>query len=288
LLQTGNQAVSQCRDRLLPAWNLLGSAGQGINLAQAQRRMPVSMHPPHHAGSQQAKLMTSPESADLFARSWSLYDLITEHNYMFHREIYTEVAGLLKQRADHGNYRLLDLGCGNARYLAPALIQSPPGHYQGVDLSEDALEEARAYLDGLADVQLRHGDLLSAIESTTESWDVIFTGYALHHLSREEKLRLFHAAGRCLSDGGWLLMVDVVREEGQSREDYLDDYLKFMRESWTKVPEDQLDEACAHVEAHDYPESLSTLSDMACSSGLTKSHVASRYGQHYTAMFSRG
>ena len=65
--------------------------------------------------------MTSSESADLFARSWSLYDHITEHNYMFHQEIYAELAELLKQRHDAGQYRMLDLGCGNARYLVPAL-----------------------------------------------------------------------------------------------------------------------------------------------------------------------
>lgn len=83
-------------------------------------------------------------------------------------------------------------------------------------------------------------------------------------------------------------MVDVVREEGQSREDYLDEYLKFMRECWTKVPEDQLDEACAHVEAHDFPECLSTLNEMAEASGLTHSQLISRHGQHHMVMFSRG
>ena len=46
--------------------------------------------------------MTSSESADLFARSWSLYDHITEHNYMFHQEIYAELSELLKQRHDAG------------------------------------------------------------------------------------------------------------------------------------------------------------------------------------------
>jgi len=31
--------------------------------------------------------MSSPKSAEIFTRSWSLYDLITEYNYMFHDEI---------------------------------------------------------------------------------------------------------------------------------------------------------------------------------------------------------
>ena len=231
--------------------------------------------------------MTSSESADLFARSWSLYDHITEHNYMFHQEIYDELAELLKQRHDAGQYRMLDLGCGNARYLVPALLKAMPAHYQGVDLSQVALDEAAGYLAELPSVTLTHGDLLQAVESTSDTWDVIFTGYALHHLPAEDKARFFQAAARCLSPGGWLVMVDVVRQEEQSREHYLEGYLRFMRKTWVKVPPEQLDEACAHVESYDFPETLSVLDEMARVTGLNKSNVISRYGPHYTVMFSR-
>jgi len=207
---------------------------------------------------------------------------------MYHREIHAEIADLLKQRKDQNQYQLLDLGCGNVRFLAPCLMQSPPAHYEGVDLSETALEEARDHLAGLpCPVVLTHGDLLEAAESTNRNWDVIFTGFALHHLTPEEKARFFHAAGQRLSDGGWLLMVDVVREENQSREDYLENYLKHMREHWTQIPPDQLESACAHVAAYDYPESLSTLEKMAKASGLNSSLLVSRYGQHYSVLFSR-
>lgn len=232
--------------------------------------------------------MKSPEATSFFERTWSLYDLITEHNYMSHREIYAAIADLLKRRDESNRYRLLDLGCGNARFLAPCLAQSPPAHYEGVDLSEVALDEARGYLAGLpGPVVLRHGDLLDAALSTREKWDVVFTGFALHHLTTEEKAQFFHAVGRCLADDGWLLMVDVVREEGQSRDDYLAGYLRLMREHWTEIPPDQLESACAHVEGHDYPEPLSTLKQMAVAAGLSRSLVVSRYGQHYSVLFSR-
>jgi SAM-dependent methyltransferase len=207
---------------------------------------------------------------------------------MFHREIYAEVKRLLAQRADGGKYRLLDLGCGNARYLAPCLDETPPGAYEGVDLSPAALAEARAYLARLPGrVVLTQGDLLAMIESTTEIWDVIFTGFAIHHLSSEEKQRFFRAAGRNLSRQGWLILVDVVREEGQDRESYLDGYLKFMRETWTEVPSGQLEEACDHVRDHDYPECLSTLEQMAKAAGLNSCRLASRHAQHHVLLFSR-
>ena len=120
------------------------------------------------------------------------------------------------------------------RYLAPCLKRMPPALYQGVDLSETALAEAHEYLVELAgEVVLTHGDLLEAVESTALTWDVLFTGFAIHHLMPEQKARFFQAAGRCLSEKGWFIMVDVVREENQDRESYLEGYLRFMREKWT-------------------------------------------------------
>jgi SAM-dependent methyltransferase len=232
--------------------------------------------------------MKTAESAGFFSRSWSLYDQITEHDYMFHREIFANIADLLKLRKDHNQYRMLDLGCGNVRFLAPCLKQFTPSHYEGVDLSEAALEEARGYLAEMScPAILTHGDLLEAVEATEKKWDVIFSGFAVHHLTSELKARFFDAVSRCLSDSGWLIMVDVVRQENQSREDYLQDYLRLMREHWTRIPPDQLETACAHVEAYDYPEYLSTLKEMAKSSGLISSLVISQYGQHYAVLFSR-
>lgn len=207
---------------------------------------------------------------------------------MSHREIYRGVADLLGERNDQGNYRLLDLGCGNARFMAPCLKRFPPGMYEGVDLSEAALAEASAYLAELpGKVILTHGDLLEAVETTGKAWDVIFSGFAIHHLATNEKARFFRAAGRCLSEKGWLIIVDVVREENQDRESFLDGYLAFMRKKWTEIPPDQLEEACSHVRDHDYPECLSTLAAMAKEAGLHFTRPVSRQAQHHTLLFSR-
>lgn len=208
---------------------------------------------------------------------------------MFHQEIYAGVGRLLSLREDAERYRLLDLGCGNARYLAPCLRQSPPTVYEGVDLSEAALIEARSYLADLpgATVTLTQGDLLEAVEATSKTWDVIFTGFAVHHLTSVDKARFFQAVGSCLAGKGWLILVDVVREENQSREDYLEGYLKCMRDNWIKVPPDQLEEACTHVHDHDYPEYFSTLQEMAAAAGLQASRIVNQYGQHHTLLFSR-
>jgi len=42
--------------------------------------------------------------------------------------------------------------------------------------------------------------------------------------------------GRRLAEKAWLIMVDVVREKNQSREEYLHGYLKCMCDHWIMVP----------------------------------------------------
>lgn len=232
--------------------------------------------------------MESDDITAIFRRSWSLYDFITERNYMFHREIYAEVARLLESRARLGVYHLLDLGCGNARFLAPCLEAIPPATYMGVDLSEAALNEARTHLADLpAAVTLHGGDLLHAVETHEDTWQVIFSGFAIHHLSQEEKARFFQAAAQRLTEDGWLILVDIVREEQDSRETYLESYLNFMREHWTGLPTEGFEEARAHIVAFDHPETFSTLSAMAAAAGLHCVVPVSRHGHHHTLLFCR-
>lgn len=230
--------------------------------------------------------LTQDDNTALFRKAWTLYDAISEKNYMFHREIYAQVGALLQQRHAQGAYHLLDLGCGNARFLAPCLQAAPPASYDGVDLSASALEEARGYLKGIANTGLHHKDMLQAIENADTAFDIIFSGFAVHHLDAAGKQRLLTACAERLVPGGGLIMVDVVREEAQTREQYLDGYLNFMRTQWTEVVPEHLDEACAHVTAYDFPETLADLTQMAKEAGLGQTQVIGRFGQHFILRFT--
>lgn len=222
----------------------------------------------------------------LFRQAWTLYDAITAMNYMFHREIYTRVADVLKQRHVQGPYAVLDLGCGNARFMAPCFAGAPPSRYDGVDLSAAALDEARGHLAALEKVTLHHQDMLHATRQLDAVFDVIFTSFAVHHLGAGEKQQLFHACAARLAPGGVFLMVDIVREEGQSREDYLHGYLGTMRSTWTAVQPDHLEEACTHVASFDFPETFSELERMAASAGLMQTRLLQRHAQHHVLQFS--
>lgn len=230
--------------------------------------------------------LTQDDNTALFRKAWTLYDAISEKNYMFHREIYAKITGLLQLRHAQGPYHILDLGCGNARFLAPCLKTAPPASYDGVDLSASALDEARTYLNGIANTALHHKEMLKAVEDTDSAFDVIFTGFAVHHLETAGKQRLFSACAERLAPGGQLIMVDVVREDGQTREQYLDGYLNFMRTQWTEVQPEHLEEACSHVAAYDFPETLADLTQMAKKAALSQPQLIGRYEQHYILRFT--
>ena len=222
----------------------------------------------------------------LFRKSWTLYDAITERNYMYHRELYVQVENLLRVYQERGEYSVLDLGCGNARFMAPCLAEVPPVMYQGVDLSAAALEEARTHLKNLPGVSFQEADLLETVVRHAGRFDVIFCGFALHHLDSAAKQRLFYACAMRLKLGGCLMLVDIVREAGQTREMFLESYLEMMRTQWTEIPPEQLEEACEHVATHDFPETLADLGNMARQAGLKHMQLVGKYGHHYVLWFA--
>jgi SAM-dependent methyltransferase len=229
------------------------------------------------------------DETHLFRTSWGLYDALSEKNYMFHREIYAIIAGMLHQRREQGGaYAMLDLGCGNTRFLAPCLHAAPPSRYEGVDLSQTALEEARDYLKGLDNVTLRCKDMLDAMrESARNSLDTIFSGYAVHHLDAGEKQQLFHACAESLSPGGRFILVDIARQEGETREQYLDTYLSTMRTEWTALRPEDMEAACAHVATYDFPETVADLMRMGTAASFRDIQLVDCFAQHHVLVFQK-
>lgn len=229
---------------------------------------------------------TPEERAALFQKSWTLYDTITAKNYMFHRELYARVGGVLRDRHGRGPYSLLDLGCGNARFLGACLREAPPVSYHGVDLSAPALEEVPHHIPTVCATTLDQRDLLEATENAPGTFDIIFSGFAVHHLDSDAKQRLFHAVAAHLAPGGGFVMVDVAREEAQPRDVYLAEYLALMRTTWTDIPPELLEEACEHVASFDQPETVPTLARMAAEAGLPNARLIERRGAHHLIRFS--
>lgn len=133
---------------------------------------------------------------------------------MFHRELYEAIDTSLHQ--SHGPstpITMLDLGCGDSTQIAAILQHHHVLHYYGCDLASSALDVARTNLSVLKDVKvtLSCQDMLEALKSSPEGqYNVVFTSYALHHLSTKEKEEFFHQCRRVLCPGGWLSVYNTI------------------------------------------------------------------------------
>jgi ubiquinone/menaquinone biosynthesis C-methylase UbiE len=218
---------------------------------------------------------------------WDTYEKVVVKDFMFHAALGEEVERALRERFEGRAFSLLDLGCGDAHVFAPILRRIPPSSYKGIDLSDTALARAAENLKSLpCPVQLAHSDMLSAL-SDGASYDVLHSSFVLHHLSTEDKAEFFRRASRALAPGGLLLLVDTMREENETRDDYLRHYFAWIEKDWTGLSRAEKDAIFDHVSTSDYPEPLSLLERQARAAGLTRLPGGVPHRWHHLMRFER-
>ncbi len=101
--------------------------------------------------------------------------------------------------------RVLELGCGRGRAARLVAAAHPASEVVGLDLSAEAIEQARrdAEADDLANLRFVTG---SATEPPTGPWDVVAAFDVVHDLA--EPHAVLAATRRVLADDGMLLMID--------------------------------------------------------------------------------
>src|SRR5436190_492829 len=157
-----------------------------------------------------------------FRVEWPTYRKVIDNNYMFHREIYERLRGLLADEAPRP-FRFLDLACGDASATVGALRGTLISQYHGIDISGPALEIARRALAVLAcRVRLEQRDLLAALACWREPFDVAWIGQSLHHFRAPEKLELMRAIRRIVGGDGLFLIWEPTCLSGEDREDWVD------------------------------------------------------------------
>jgi cyclopropane fatty-acyl-phospholipid synthase-like methyltransferase len=196
-----------------------------------------------------------------FFNQWNIYKKVIKHNYMFHKEIFQKLQDFLNQ---HQHQNLLDLGCGDAFYMAQILKNSQITNYYGIDLSEIALQEAQQNLATInCDKQFIQANLIDFIASQQAKFDLIIAGYSIHHLTLTEKENFFAQAAIALKPGGSLLIYDVVRAEDETRIDYLDRWWKNCSNNWKAMTSEEFDLIKNHVYNNDHPETFTILNQLA-------------------------
>jgi cyclopropane fatty-acyl-phospholipid synthase-like methyltransferase len=105
---------------------------------------------------------------------------------------------------------LLDLGCGDGRLIALALDARPQiERVVGVDLSVPMLTRAKERFISDERVSVVPRDLADSL-ATFGGFDVIVSGFAIHHLEDERKRSLFSEVARQVHPGGLFANLEVV------------------------------------------------------------------------------
>lgn len=208
----------------------------------------------------------APEVAEFFS-TWSTYRAVIEHDCMEHTRVYAAVRDVLAAR--NHPFRLLDLGCGDAAGIKPALEASAVATYVGVDCAAPALDAASVVLaDVQCSVDLRVADFMSFVAETDETFDVVVACFALHHFQADEKRAFLREVQRVLAPGGQLLLIDVVRLPGETRAEYLHRYAAFVAD-WP-VGAARRASIMEHVSGFDFPEEATVESQWARDAGFAQ------------------
>jgi SAM-dependent methyltransferase len=207
-----------------------------------------------------------------FFNGWALYRRIVDHDYLCHRSANSAMASWLDSL--EVPFSFLDLGCGDAAFSAEVLKGRPVSSYTAMDISPVALDLARENTSRMsARVSLITGDFLTGIGTVSGSYDIIYTGLSLHHLSRAEKGFFFGELRRRVSPVGALLVYDPVLSPGESREAFMGRWVDHAERFWKSLTQEEMAAAVEHVTSADFPEEIGTLNRMAVEAGFQPAEV---------------
>ena len=146
--------------------------------------------------------------------------------------------------------QILDLGCGTGNLAAAALQHFPNADMHALDLSADILNECRARFAANPNVYYHQQDF-SNLNFEVESFDLIISSIAIHHIVDEEKTKLYDKLHQLLKPGGVFVFADQTR--GINEEIYQKHITRWKEEA-LKLGSTEADWQLwmEHQNAHDY------------------------------------
>jgi len=146
--------------------------------------------------------------------------------------------------------QILDLGCGTGNLTAAALQHFPDADIYALDLSAEILNECRTRFAANPNIYYHQQDF-SNLNFEDESFDLIISSIAIHHIVDEEKAKLYHKLRQMLKPGGVFVFADQTR--GINEEIYQKHITRWKEEA-LKLGSTEADWALwmDHQNAHDY------------------------------------
>lgn len=108
-----------------------------------------------------------------------------------------------------------------------------------VDVSREMLRIARSKLSGMNRVQFVEADILEYFDHPAGPCDAVVSTYAVHHLTEDEKTRLFREAAAALRREGRAVFGDLMFENDDHRKRYLAELRGSGREELADEIEDE-------------------------------------------------
>ncbi|MDD5085818.1 MAG: class I SAM-dependent methyltransferase [Candidatus Omnitrophica bacterium] len=223
-----------------------------------------------HVRRQVTKIDRRTKDVKAFFDRWKIYQKAMKNNYMFHREVYAILRKFLQKNFRQG-FSLLDLGCGDASFISKALRHTGISQYRGVDLTDVALGIARENMKKVkCDKKFIKGDFAKFIRKNKETYDVIWLGLALHHLSLRQKALFLTKCGKIINKNGCLMIFDPFMRESDDRREYLRRSLKVYTKHWRVLTPEEMARLFGHIKTSDYPEKFSMYRSLAPRTGFRK------------------
>lgn len=208
------------------------------------------------------------QAMEAFRHQWRVYSKAVDHDYLSHREVRAVLHRILVEEVRRP-FRFLDLACGDAGMAVAALQGTPVVHYHGIDLSAPALELARKTVGAIScPVELEQADFVAALRERPDPVDVVWISLSLHHLQTPDKRALMSEVRGALGDGGFFLIYEPARREGESRPAFLDRFEQSYRPTWSALTPDEWAIIIVHVRSADFPEPPSTWAELAARPAL--------------------
>jgi ubiquinone/menaquinone biosynthesis C-methylase UbiE len=212
-------------------------------------------------------LETGMAVSDLFDE-WTTYEKVVSNDYMHHRDFLAALESEVEVRSV-ASPAIVDLGCGDCTAIISLLSRLDAKTYIGIDQSENALLRANANLGGTSvPFTLHCGTMLEELRGLEGSFDLAIACYSLHHLQLSEKQAVLNDCRRLLEPGGLLAIVDVFREEGEARRDYLQRWEANARRTFTVLEPEEMDELLDHVRECDFPEPVAVYRKLGKEAGF--------------------
>lgn len=139
-----------------------------------------------------------------------------------------KIIGKIARKWCKSPVRILDLGCGDGilgRFLM-SIFPGTPGVF--IDFSDAMLNAARKSLEGIQHAQVLKADFSSPawIDSVSahKPFDIVISGFAIHHQVDERKKEIFAEIYSTLSPGGIFLNLEHVRSKTPEVEKLFEEY----------------------------------------------------------------